>query len=635
MLFLSRLTFISMVLTVFWAHSSFTLHHLNYCLTNCECGDQRWECDDMIPQEVPENVKEIALSNIQNDTLKPEIFCNVSWPEVTKLKISSNDELYLVNNVFMCLHRIKIFVIRNEKEVHLYNESFNGLTNVSVLDLSWCSRIEVKRLFTSLSSKSILPRLSDLILVEVGKAYGSFDIRQNEINILGSRNIINVNLAFTQLYMYVTDISPICDTLVSFNISNVVFADHSQFKNSTYCPSLRKIDISEAKLPRSILLPKNITFNSLPLDIDRLPNIMLGLSTIYASRLLPPDHTVNFINSTLTVSNENRFTELHVTGYVVPVFDLEIKFSPNHLQYFDLSSNAIACIGVNTFKNLELLIKIDMSNNKLSKTISFDKTFSGLFKNNPHLVDIDLSINRLNYLPFDVFSSNQKIKYLHLSDNKFKSITFGLAHLNSLMLLDLRNNTIVTLDTTSRDTLDALYHKHDQQATDNNISEPFQVDLRGNPFSCDCASLAFIQWFVKSPIFSRTLDMYTCNVKDTTIPMGWEAISEAEEDCERPRRQLKIILLSSLIPSLSIAGISMAIVITMKRRQKKLAKRDFEDRIRLIQDSKSGFSFSVFLSYSSEEHPFVYQNILQPLQVLFIINYIRAHLCYQIIKPCT
>ena len=150
------------------------------------------------------------------------------------------------------------------------------------------------------------------------------------------------------------------------------------------------------------------------------------------------------------------------------------------------------------------------------------------------------------------------------------------------------------------------------------------MDLRGNPFSCDCDSLAFIQWFVKSPIFSRTLDMYTCNVQDTTIPMGWEAISAAEEDCERPRRQLKIILLSSLIPALGIAGISMAIVITIKMRQKKLAKRRFEDRIRLIQDSKSGFTFSVFLSYSSEEHPFVYQNVLQPLQVLFIIYYNHA-----------
>ena len=614
----------TMALAVFWAHPSFTLHHLNYCLTNCECGDRRWECNDMIPQEVPENVKEIALSKIQRHTLKPKIFCNVSWPDVTKLKISSNDDLYLVNNVFMCLGRIEILVIRNEDEVHQYNESFNGLTNVSVLDLSWCSRIKVKSLFTSLSSKSILPRLSDLSLVEVGKSYGNFVLGQEEIIILGARGIVEINLAFTQLYVSVTDMSPVCDTLVSVNISNVVIVDNSKIKSSFKCHSLRQIDISEAKFPRSRILPKNFTFKDVPVDIHRLPTFMLGLTTIYANRMLPPDHTVYFINSTLTVSSRNRFTEVHISGYTVPVFDLEVKLSPNHLQYIDLSSNAIACIGVNTFKNLELLRTINLANNKLSENKSFNNTFSLLFKKNPLLVEIDLSLNGLNYLPFDVFSSNEKIKYLHLSNNAFKKITFGLAHLNSLVRLDLRNNVIVTLDKTSRDTLDALYKNHDKQANDNNISEHLEVDLRGNPFSCDCASLAFIQWFVKSPIFSRTLDMYTCNVKDTTIPMGWEAISEAEEDCERPRRQLKIILLSSLLPALGIAGISMAIVITIKMRQKKLAKRRFEDRIRLIQDSKSGFTFSVFLSYSSEEHPFVYQNVLQPLQVLFIIYYNHA-----------
>ena len=586
------------------------------CSTNCKCEDWKMECTDKIPKFTLANVTDITLSKLQSDELIPGIFCNVTWPSVTKLTIVAAEDVYLCNNVFKCLDGIKALKIENnDHEVHLYNGSFAGLVNVSLLDLSWCSRIISKDLYTALLSDTILPRLSNLVLVEVGKSYGPIELTQDFINVLGARNIVDINLSYTEVSISMTDIRPICDSLLSINISNVIISDSSKVDKSSSCKSLRKVDLSEATFPKTRPLPKTVTFKDLSVDVSRLPSgLIKTLTVIYANRLISTHHTVSFINYTMNLTVNNMFTEIHATGYRVPSFDLEISLTPNNLQYLDLSSNAIANIGLNVFKNLKHLRRIDLANNKLSETNSFNKTFSGLFQNNPYLEELDLSNNGLFYLPRNTFAANLKIIYLYLSGNAFKKITFDISHLSSLLFLDLRNNKIVTLDERSRDDLDALYEKHHRLLTGEDVNKTM-LDLRGNAFSCRCNSLDFIEWFVNSRIFSETKRLYDCEVDGRLVPMDDAAVVEAKEDCELPRRRLRIILLSTLIPVLAIAGFAATVVITVKRHRQKLARSRLEDKIRLIHEDDIGYLFPVFLSYSSEDHPFVHRNILQPLQV--------------------
>ena len=79
------------------------------------------------------------------------------------------------------------------------------------------------------------------------------------------------------------------------------------------------------------------------------------------------------------------------------------------------------------------------------------------------------------------------------------------------------------------------------------MNRTLNVDLRG----CDCNSLEFVQWFVNSPLF-RNKDQYTCEANDRSFPMTEMAINAAKEDCERSIRRRRTIILSTLVPFITI-----------------------------------------------------------------------------------
>ena len=92
-----------------------------------------------------------------------------------------------------------------------------------------------------------------------------------------------------------------------------------------------------------------------------------------------------------------------------------------------------------------------------------------------------------------------------------------------------------------------MLFENQQKNTDkkeyNNII--FIVDLRDNPFSCQCDSLDFLQWFIDSPVFDKTRDQYNCEIDDLSVPMFVEAVEVAQKDCVKLRR----LLHPSLLPS--------------------------------------------------------------------------------------
>ena len=85
------------------------------------------------------------------------------------------------------------------------------------------------------------------------------------------------------------------------------------------------------------------------------------------------------------------------------------------------------------------------------------------------------------------FFSNKELRRLHLSENRFKQITFTVAHLKHLSSLAMRNNSIEYLDEDSRNSLDSLYTLQLQLP-----SKTVLIDFQGNPFSCDCKAFEFL-----------------------------------------------------------------------------------------------------------------------------------------------
>ena len=196
-----------------------------------------------------------------------------------------------------------------------------------------------------------------------------------------------------------------------------------------------------------------------------------------------------------------------------------------------------------------------------------------------------------------------------------KQISFDVSHLTSLMDIDLANNAIEILDTFSLNNLNQLYdaqHKRLKAEENNTV----KINLLGNPFSCSsCMSLAFVEWFVKSPMFSTTRTFYHCQTGHGDVPMDDSAINASDEECERPKRILRAVLLGTILPTIAIAFVVFLTVVFKKKHKKEIIHQEFEERVRLLKDEKIRFRFPVFLSYSSEDGHLVLANVLPPLQV--------------------
>ena len=328
--------------------------------------------------------------------------------------------------------------------------------------------------------------------------------------------------------------------------------------------------------------------------------------------------TLNIYNSSITLDLDLAWSDIHSSGYTIPILDLEIKTTNASWKTIDISHNNIELIGPKLFKDLKSLTNIDLSGNRLTKTRP--DIFSDLFKNNIRLEQLNLNGNMLSTLPLDTLVSNIKLKKLYLSHNFFKQLTFDISQLIELEYLDLSHNSIEYLDEYSIQLLDDLY---DTQKSGIDLSESnttLVLDLSGNPFTCQCSALQFLQWFIQSPLLKTSTQDYRCTLNRESIPMDAEAARVSNDDCERPIRRRRMIVLSVSIPATVMLLLSITGIIFVRRRRRLRYYRRMEYQLDMIQGNMAEFTFPVFLSYSSEDSDFIGDRVYQPLQVCLIKN---------------
>ena len=592
----------------------------NECPHHCVCNLSFLKCDGFLPKVIPKNIKEVDLIDVDPTALVEGVFCHSSWNSITDLKMACNTTcmhtFILTDGVFLCLASLKALKLNLENMINFHRNPFSGLLNVTVLDLSRCHSICSSALIKAFSNSSTLPMVSKLVLEQVGIYCENpwyLNMNQELLDLLGKRRIKELNLGNTILSLNFQNISTVCDTLVTLNLSKSEFRQAYSLVQTQSCESLRILDLSGILFERLIILPKDIIISNKNFICDALyciRTIMNRVTTLYLNHAISLDHAFTFTNITWDLKANNSINELHSTGYNVISFDIEFK-GINNVQYIDFSNNRMQNIGPKVFKNGKSLMKINLAKNMLSNSIFFNRTFSVLFRTNFLLKDINIEDNGLAYLPVSIFISNNMLRRIHLAGNRLKQITFELSHLNHLEILDMRKNNITFLDTVSRNRLDSLQHGLYKL----NKTKTVMVDLRGNPFSCDCESLEFLQWFVRSPVFTSTKHMYTCTANGERYPMYETAVKVAEDSCERPR----IIMISSTASGVVLLLIVAGLVIITKHRKKKKLQKHFEDQVNLIRDTipnEGGkFKFLTYVSYDEEDYCIVIPRIIPPLKV--------------------
>ena len=453
-----------------------------------------------------------------------------------------------------------------------------------------------------------------------GAIYGGIDLSQELIDLLSHRNITELEVTFTPASLSKeTNINGVCDTIAKLNFSHAEFSSQSSIDDSKQCTSLKTLDLSGANIPKlktQLQDEYNSTNDTYILNQNFVSPLVRNIPKLYLNSIAGMNSAiVNIYNSSVTLDLELAWSDIRLSGYSIPNLDLEINTTNSSWKIIDLSHNKIELIGQKLFKHLKSLTNINLSGNKLAKTKA--DIFSDLFKNNTRLEELNLNGNMLSILPLDTLVSNIKLKTLYLSHNFFKQLTFDISPLIELEYFDLSHNLIEYLNEYSIHSLDNLYDKQISAVGLSESNTTFVLDLRGNPFTCQCSALQFLQWFIHSPLFKTSKQDYRCTLNGESISLDAESVSVSKDDCERPiRRRRKIVLFVS-IPVTVMLLLSVAGVLLVRRRKRLRYYRRMEYQLDMIQGDMAEFTFPVFLSYSSEDSDFVNSQVYQPLQVCF------------------
>ena len=511
-----------------------------------------------------------------------------------RLNISTTSKwLNLTDGVFDCLGQLEYFKMKSVGLWRISRRAFSGLTNLTSFDLSDCVFVPWHDIYNVLSIKTNLPKLTHLYLSKVGVYLRDniLVLNQQFINALGWRPIRKLDVSYAKMVYDFSVTGELCSTLTTF----IHHRHHTQYDNvNDTCRSLQIVDFSDM----------NVRLHCRDVSIYLFERFFGSVRMWYQNSWL----TIYYHDiSNCSVIIPPSVREFHSSKNYIPNFDFTLY--NERLEYLNLSNNSIETINGNAFKHLTSLRKLDLSYNKLYKTNNFDATFSVLFRKNLQLKVLDLSSNRLPYLP-DMFSTNVYLQELRLSNNTFHQMDFNVSHLVHLHLLNLELNSIRSVHWRARQMFDLL-HKRNNNRT--------HILLKGNPLTCSCDSLDFLRWLIRFPNFYNTTRPLYCQLNSQEIHANEFAMVKAEEICDRPKRERRILWMVSILSAILVAVIVMLVILHTRLRKRKLLKKQYEDRIRIIQDNNLDFKFPVFLSYSSTDRDFVYQHVLHQLQVCMSI----------------
>ncbi|XP_059480962.1 leucine-rich repeat-containing protein 24-like [Neocloeon triangulifer] len=200
---------------------------------------------------------------------------------------------------------------------------------------------------------------------------------------------------------------------------------------------------------------------------------------------------------------------LDINGNPIPVLSKDVFRSVGllNLQRIYLRGCGIKEIDSTAFRDLTILIEIDLSSNSLTQLDI--KTFQG----NNRLRVIDLSGNPFNVLREEQFPTLPHLKTLEMKSCRLKHVQKrAFVNLAALETLNLSNNKLKYLSS--------------------NVFEPLtqikSLSLDGNPWMCDCNLRDFKEWYLRSKLFSLPL---TCAEPVALKDRSWGDIESQSFAC--------------------------------------------------------------------------------------------------------
>ncbi|XP_048244545.1 toll-like receptor 4 [Haliotis rufescens] len=280
------------------------------------------------------------------------------------------------------------------------------------------------------------------------------------------------------------------------------------------------------------------------------------------------------------------------------------KYGLNHLTEIDLSENFCDRVYDGCLKGFTSLKILRANRNYLGAFLGNDKN-GQVFAYSPTLEFLNLSLNRIQFLPVNVFRNLVSLKNLNLSENSITKLKVKVSHMTNLTSLNLSSNQIPSLNHMFMSQLDII-----------SKSSALKVDLSANPLICSCETLSFVKWMTQRKDMFASQHLYKC-----TSQSGWlynenvfEILSQLQQKCTS-HFGLAMGLLVSVTSFLCILCASILYRYRWKLIYLYYIARGRYRKVDLIQHGNDReYEYNAFISYADENRDFALHMFIEKLE---------------------
>ncbi|XP_067215340.1 uncharacterized protein [Linepithema humile] len=210
----------------------------------------------------------------------------------------------------------------------------------------------------------------------------------------------------------------------------------------------------------------------------------------------------------------------------------------SEIQYLDLTGNRITHLIYKAFNNSNVTL---VNLHKLSlRECGIESIHTGAFKDLKIIIEIDLSNNNIRTLQPGTFHDTQRLRVLLLNQNKLKELQNGLFfNLTFLQKVSLSDNILERIGERVFRELPGL---HSLALNGNNFTtlqlHSFEslpklgsLELQNNPWNCNCHLKRFRDWTIERKLYTKPT---TCQKPTTMAGKMWDEVTSDEFAC-RPK----------------------------------------------------------------------------------------------------
>ncbi|KAH3813921.1 hypothetical protein DPMN_142394 [Dreissena polymorpha] len=592
---------------------------------NCENVNDTYTCYENIPAELPPNSTRVELHCIDPMSITNETFRGGGWERITYLRLFWNGQSSntLSGGIFTGLKHLTALHINMVSLETLDKGVLDGLTNLTILNLDDCWQLNFNNFLDIMSNEDVLPNLHSLALRKTSSNNNYNVILGDRFWKILKRPVKSLDISEMKVNAYDFRILDTDDsfgrTLEIFNLSRIsTFNVLNSFRSETRAlQNLKAIDLSrifnEGQRRDALFWCSPVTRSRPNVhDMRSIVNntgwtkLLENVDTIYMDQMCGDAETLSplifqHIKNVSYCSEEgesvmSNLKQLYLRKNNIRVLDAEVRIDMlSSMEFIDFSENGLEYIHPVILKNFHSLKHLKLSNNRLGQMqLRNESNFVRLFRSLSYLEHIKLDNNGIYSIPPLTFAGNTRLTTLDLESNMITVLTCVLIEVPSLRHLNLRNNRLTIIQSSTIDCLTKI--------------PSVEVAMGGNELTCQkCSDYSSVQSLLKAKALIADFDELRCETQThVQVKVTTDLLTSLRFDCYRTG------IIGATVASTVAFVSALCVGISLRRYKRKLQQR--EDRmVRVVANLYQGNGFAVYMIYSSVDEVFVRSAVVAPL----------------------